>query len=130
MSPSRHFASTSPLFGGGEESALRHPLLFAKRIAKSLEQRAVDRVALRIIFRMPLHAERKARRIGDADRFDGAVLRDAFDDDALAGLEDTLPIQRIDADHLANEQLRKRSVENEATLVPVGADDLGVGMAL
>ena len=47
---------------------------------------------------MPLHPERKARGIRDADRLDSAVLGDAFDDDAFARLEDTLPVQRIDAD--------------------------------
>jgi hypothetical protein len=51
-----------------------------------------------------LHPERKARGIRDADRLDGAILGDAFDDDAFARLEDALPVQRIDADGLASQQ--------------------------
>src|ERR1700733_14778095 len=75
----------------------------SQRRAERLEQRAVDRVAMRIVFGVPLHAERKARGIRDADRLDGAVFRHALDDDALAGLQDALPVQRIDLDGLAAE---------------------------
>src|SRR6185312_1003471 len=64
-----------------------------QRLAERLEQGAVDRVTVRIIFGVPLHAERKARRIRDADRLDGAVLRHAFDDNAFAGLLDALAVQ-------------------------------------
>ena len=75
------------------------------RLAKRLEQRAIDRIALWIVFRMPLHAERKTRRIGDTDRLDGAVFGHALDDNALARLQNALPVQRIDPDRLAAEQL-------------------------
>ena len=42
---------------------------------------------------MPLHAERKARRVGDSDRLDSAVFRHAFDDDPLAELENALAMK-------------------------------------
>src|SRR5580692_8124278 len=67
-----------------------------QRLAERLEQRAVDRVAVRIIFGVPLHAERKARRVRDADRLDGTVFCHAFDHDALARLQDALAMQRVD----------------------------------
>ena len=57
---------------------------------------------------MPLYTERKARRASDPDGFDGAVLRHALDDDPLARFQDALTVQRIDADGLAAEQLRRR----------------------
>ena len=85
-----------------------------QRLAEGLEQRAVDRIALRIVFRMPLHAERKAGRIRDPDRLDGAVLRHALDHHPLAGLEDALAVQRVDADFLASEDFRKRAAGDEA----------------
>ena len=72
---------------------LRRALVRGQRVAERLEQRAVDRIALRIVFGMPLHAERKARRVGDPDRLDGAVFRDALDHDPLARLQDALPVQ-------------------------------------
>ena len=37
------------------------------RRAEGLKQRAVDRIALRVVLGVPLHAQRKTRRIGDAD---------------------------------------------------------------
>ena len=90
------------------------PLVCDQRLAERLEQLAVDRVALRVVLRMPLHAERKARRVGDADRLDGAVFRNALDHDALAGLEDALAVQRVDADGLAAEQCRERAARRPA----------------
>src|SRR5690348_5245925 len=54
------------------------------RRAKRLKQRAVYRIALRVVFGVPLHAQGKARRIGDPDRLDRVVLRHALDDDAPA----------------------------------------------
>ena len=79
---------------------------------------------------MPLHAERKARRIGDADRLDGAVLRHALDHDALAGLVDALAVQRVHADGLAAEEPREGAARDEPDLMPVGEDDGGIGMDL
>ena len=57
-----------------------------QRVAERLEQRAGDRVGLRVVFGVPLDAEREALRAGDADGFDRIVLGDPLDDDALAGL--------------------------------------------
>ena len=61
------------------------PLAPRQRVAERLKQRPVDRVALRIVLRVPLHPQRKARGIGNPDRLDGAVFGYAFDDDAFAG---------------------------------------------
>ena len=83
---------------------LSRALASHQRLAERLEQRAVDRVALRIVFGVPLHAERKARRVRNPDRLDGAVLRHALDHDPLARLEDALAVQRVDADGLAAEE--------------------------
>ena len=77
---------------------------------------------------MPLHAERKAGRVGDPDRLDGAVLRHALDHDALAGFEDALAVQRIDADGLAAEHPRKGAAGNQADIMPVGKHHRGIGM--
>ena len=44
------------------------------RLAEGLEQGLVDRVFLRVVFGVPLHAQRKARRFGKAYRLDRAVL--------------------------------------------------------
>ena len=45
----------------------------------------VDRIALRVVFGVPLHPERKGRRVRDADRLDGAVLGDTLDQTRLPG---------------------------------------------
>src|SRR5437879_6385599 len=80
---------------------LRRPLVRLQRRAECFEQLAVDRIALRVVLGVPLDTERKTRSVRDPDRLDGAVLGDAFDDDALAGFENTLPVQRIHPDGLA-----------------------------
>src|SRR5256885_10788274 len=98
-------------------SNLLLPLARDKRLAERLKQRAIDRVTLRVVLRMPLHAERKARRVGNPDRFDGAVFRDALDHDALAGLENALAVQRIDADGFATEQFCESAAGNQCHLV-------------
>ena len=77
---------------------------------------------------MPLYAERKARRVRDPDRLDGAVFGDALDHDALAGFEDALPVQRIHADGLAAEQLRKGAAGRQVDVVPVGEHHRRIGM--
>ncbi len=64
-----------------------------QRFAERLKQGSVDGIALRIIFRMPLHAERKARRFGNPYRLDRAVHGNTFDHHAFAGLQDTLSVQ-------------------------------------
>ncbi len=68
------------------------PLIFGDRSAERFEQCTIDRAALRFVFGMPLHAERKARRIGDADSLNRVVLGHAFDDDALGRLENALTV--------------------------------------
>ena len=62
-------------------------------LAECFEQCPVDRIALRIVFGVPLHGEREGRRIGDTDRLDGAILGHALDNDTLAGFEDALKVQ-------------------------------------
>jgi hypothetical protein len=99
-----------------------------KCLAERFKQGAVDRIALRIVFRMPLHAERKARRIGNPNRFDGAVLRGALDDHALAGFENSLTMQRVDPDRLAAEQPRKGAAGDQADVMAVGENDGRIGM--
>src|SRR5207302_6341915 len=99
-----------------------------KRLAKRPKQGAVDGIALRIVLRVPLYAERKARRIGNPDRLDGAVLRHALDHHPLAGFEDALAVKRVDADGLAAEQPCKGTAGNETDLMPVGENNVGIGM--
>src|SRR5262245_33109691 len=85
-------------------------LVIQQGSAEGREQGAIDRVELRIVFGVPLDAERKRWRVGDPDRLDGAVLRHAFDDDPLAGLEDALAVERVHADRFAAAELRKDTV--------------------
>src|SRR4029077_12445598 len=87
-----------PLPIGEKESELARLLMLRQRHAEGFEQSAIHRIVLRVVFGMPLHAERKACRLGHADRLDGAVVGHAFDHDAFAGLEDALAMQRIDPD--------------------------------
>ncbi len=75
-----------------------------ERRAERFEQLSVDRIALRVVLGVPLDTERKACGIRDPDRFDGAVFGDALDDDALAGFENALSVQRIHPDGFAAEQ--------------------------
>src|SRR5258708_20962591 len=90
--------------------------------AERQKQFAIDGIALRIVFPMPLHAERKARCFRNPYRLDGAVFGDPFDDDPLAWFEDALAVQRIDADGLAAADARKAAIGNETDLMPVGED--------
>src|SRR4051812_9731814 len=114
----------------GIASNLVLPLAGDQRLAERLKQRAVDRIALRVILRMPLHAEGKARRVGNPDRFDSAVLRDAFDDDALAGVENALAMQRVDTDGFAAEQFCESAAGKQGHLVAIGENDRVIGMDL
>src|SRR5258708_19119158 len=77
---------------------------------------------------MPLHAECKARGVGNPDRLDRAVLGHALDDDARSGFEDALTMQRVDAERLAPKYLRKDAAGNETDVVPVGEDNSGIRM--
>src|SRR3977135_1666136 len=110
----RHWSGAPPAIKG-----LRRFPVIPKRRAEGLEQRAIDRVVLRIVFGVPLDAEREARSVGDADRLDRAVLCHALDDDPLAGLEDALAVQRIHADRLASEEPREDSPRRQAHFVAV-----------
>src|SRR5215475_7060195 len=80
------FENSQPEFAARRAST--RPPVLGQRLAERLEQRTVDRVLLRIVFGMPLHAECKARCVRDADRLDGAVLGNALDHHAPAGFED------------------------------------------
>ena len=101
-----------------------------QRRAERLEQLAIDRIVLRVVFGVPLHAERKAGRVGDADRLDRAVFRHALDHHASSGLVDALTVQRVDADRLATEQPGEDAVRNEPDIVTVGEDHGRIGMDL
>src|SRR6185312_10624480 len=68
---------------------------------KGLEQGAIDRVELRVVFGVPLDAERKRWRVGDPDGLDGAVFRHAFHDDPLARFENALAVERVHANRFA-----------------------------
>src|ERR1700735_5068260 len=106
--------------GAGRGSARRVRLARAaigrERCAERFEQLAIDRIALRLVLGMPLHAEREAGRLGDAYRLVGAVLGDALDDDALARIEDALAVQRVDTDALDAEQPRERAALRQSHL--------------
>src|ERR1700722_19976533 len=102
------------------DETLRHPLGLEQRLAKGLEQGTVDRVALRIIFSMPLNAECKGRRLGNPDRLDRAVLRKPPPHAPFAGIEDALTVQRVDADRVAAEQLGKSAAGEQPDFVAVG----------
>src|SRR4029077_18535343 len=77
---------------------------------------------------MPLHAERKARCIGDPDGFDGAVFRNAFDDDAFTRFEDALPMQGIHTDGFATKYLREGAAGRQSDVMPVSEDDRLIGV--
>src|SRR3984885_14614863 len=103
--------------GGGMKENLRDALGLEQRLAKGLKQRAVDRIALRIIFGMPLHTERKRRRLRNSNGLDRAVLRDPLHHDPFAGIEDALTVQRIDADGVAAEQFGKGAASEKTDLM-------------
>src|ERR1700733_4618922 len=104
------------------------PPILSERATESLEQFAVHRIAVGHVLGMPLHAERKARCIGDANGLDRAVFRHALDKDAPARLKYALAVQRIDADGFGAEQFGKNAARREADLMAFGVDDLGIGI--
>src|SRR6185437_3788763 len=93
-----------------------------------LKQRAIHGVAPGIVLGMPLHPQRKARGVGDADGLDGAILRHSLHDNALAELEDALPMQRVHPDAFAPQDPRKDAAWNETDVVAIGEDDGRIGM--
>src|SRR5258705_8643974 len=98
-----------------------------ERLAERLKQRAVHRVALRIVLGMPLHAECKAWRVGDPDCLDRAVLRHALDDDPSARLQDALTMQGVYPDGLLTEDAGECSARHQLDVVAIGEDNGGGG---
>lgn len=107
---------------------LRGVLVRQKRGTECLKQGPVHRVATRIVFRVPLNAERKTRRVGDPNRFDRAVFGHALDDDALSGLENALTVQGVHADGLPAEKPCEGTAGNQADIMSIGEDNSGIGM--
>src|SRR5258705_7069166 len=108
---------------GVRSRQLVRPAVRQQRLAESLKQCSVDGIALRIVFGMPLHAECEARRVGNPDRLDRAILRHALDDHPFPRLEDALTVQRIDAYGLATEQPGEDPAGNETDAVTVCGDN-------
>jgi hypothetical protein len=104
------------------------PLTLRQRRAESFEQFAIHRIVLRVVFGMPLHAEGEARRLGDADRLDRAVIGHALDHDALARLEDALAVERIDANAFGPQQFGKYAAGGEAHVMTIGKHHLHIGV--
>src|SRR5215831_12370164 len=102
------------------KNRLGDALAHQQRLAERGKQRAVHRIALRIVFCMPLHAEGKPRSAGDADGLDRAVLRHALDHDPVARLQNALTMQGVHADGLAAEDARENAARHQPDLVAVG----------
>ena len=83
---------------------------------------------MRIIFRVPLHAQRKARRIGNAYGLNRAVLGDSFNDDAVARLQNTLAMQGVHADRVFAKEFCKGAVRNKFDLMAVRKQEGGIGV--
>src|SRR4051812_35246348 len=80
--PLRAFEFITVRSPGDDVCRLCGPFLCNQRFAERLKQFPVHGVLLRVVFGVPLHAERKGGRIADADRLDGAVVGYALDDHA------------------------------------------------
>src|SRR5215472_5102322 len=94
------------------------PRLLHRR-AERFEQFAIDRIAVGAVLGVPLYAERKARRVGDADRLDRIVLGNTLDHDALARLQDALAVQRINPDGVAAEQFCEHAAGRQPHVVAI-----------
>ena len=94
-------------------------------LSKLLKQRPVDRVRLRIVFRVPLHAKREALGIGNPDRFNRAVLGNALDDHALARLQD-LEGEEIGVHLKAGKQVVKLALEWQDRLAFLVTDEIAI----
>jgi hypothetical protein len=75
-------------------------------------------------FRVPLHAERKRERVGDAHRLDDAVWRPCLDGQARAEPVDTLRVQRIDPDPFAAGEPRELTARHQLHVVRRSVLDL------
>ncbi|MBB3743687.1 hypothetical protein FHX10_003186 [Rhizobium sp. BK591] len=100
------------------------------RIAECLKQRTVHGVGLRIVFGMPLHAERKSRRILEPYRLDRPVLCNAFGNDPVAKLENALSMQGVHPDRLPAEDACKHPILYKLNIVTIAENDGEVGMDL
>ena len=83
---------------------------------------------MRVVLRVPLHAERKAWRIGNSNCFDGAVVRHALDDDAFAGLENALAMERVHPDGFLTKKPREGAARGETNIMTVAEDDVVIRM--
>src|SRR5215207_724816 len=99
-------------------------------LAERLEQRAVHGIALRVVLRVPLNAECEAGGVGDADRLDRAVVRQALDDDALAWFQNALTVERVHTNGFAAHQRGKGAAFDEMDVVTVAEDHRVIGMDL
>jgi DNA polymerase I len=123
----KSYSAEIPAFAG-MSGHLPCLLLLAQRRRESFKQFAIHRIVLRVILGVPLHAERKAGRLRDADRLNGAVIGDAFDHDAFARLEDALAVQRIDPNAFGTEQFGKDAAGRQPHVMAVGKHHLHIGM--
>ena len=77
---------------------------------------------------MPLDAQSKCGSASDAYRFDCAVLGYPFHDNAIAGLEDGLTMQRIHADRQATKESGEYAVGHKPYFMAIGEHDLRIAM--
>src|ERR1019366_1555788 len=75
-----YFQTPASRIGAGPIAELSPGLALQQRLAEGLKQGPINGIALRIVLGMPLHAECEARRVGDPDRLDRAVLCHTLDD--------------------------------------------------
>lgn len=92
-------------------------------MAKSLEQRARDRILTCAPFRMPLNGQGKTSRVTDIDRFGGSVRRMAIDNDMFAGPGDALTVKRIGHDFARAQNMMKDTALLKADRM-TGSEDL------
>ena len=72
--------------------------------AEGGEQGAIDIVGLGVVLSVPLDPQRETRRFGDANGLDRVVLRNPLHHHPATGLEDALPMERIDSDRLSPQE--------------------------
>src|SRR3982751_2250348 len=104
------------------------PVTRYQRLTESFEQGTVDRIELRIVFRMPLYPEREAGGIRDPDRLDGTVFRHSLDHDTAARLENALPVKRIDPDRVTTQDRRECTARSQGDGVAIREYHLWIGV--